>query len=113
MGISCSKNKDSDDKTAPTITLTSPANSSTYMAGDAILIRGSIADDTKVAELHVHVYNNNTAQLLIDIHRYPNASTYTLDESIVAIADTDYKIQVVAVDKTGKQGIETVFVSAD
>lgn len=113
IGISCSKDKDSNDVTAPTIQLTSPTNNATYMAGDIVLIQGSISDDTKVAEMHIHVYNNTTAQLLIDIHRYPNDSHFEINEFIVASSDTDYKIQVIAVDKSGKQAIETVFVSGD
>ena len=113
MAIACSKDSDSDDKTAPSITLTSPANSATFNAGDNIQIQGTVADDTKVAELHIHVSNNTTGVLLVDIHRYPNAGNYQINESVVASAGIDYKIQVIAADKTGKQGIETVFVSGN
>lgn len=111
LEVACSKDSDSGDKTVPGINLIAPANSATFNAGDNIRILGTITDDSKVAELHIHVYNNTTAALLIDIHRYPNAGTYQLDESIVASAGINYKIQIVAIDKSGKQAIETVFVS--
>lgn len=108
---SCSKNSDaSSDKETPVIQLVSPTNNQVFNPGDNISITGTVTDNDHIAELHVHISNNNTGQLLVDIHRYPDAATYTLNESFIAQTGIPYKIQVIAVDKSANQKNETVTV---
>lgn len=110
----CSKNKGgSDDKQLPVIQLSSPANNQIFTAGQIVNITGTITDNDKIAEIHIHISNNNTAQLLEDIHRFPSAASYSLDESFTAQTGITYKIQVIAIDKSGNQQIQTVMVTAN
>lgn len=111
--LACSKNKQAEDKQAPVIQLLSPSNNQVFTAGQTVLITGNIADNIKLAELHVHISNNNTAQLLIDIHRYPNSPAYSLSESFQVQAGITYKIQVIAVDNSGNQGMESILVTGN
>lgn len=114
IGVSCSKNNDSpSDKQAPVVQLVSPVNNQVFNAGDIISINGTVTDNSRIAEIHVHISNNNTAQLLVDIHRYPDAATYTLNETFTAQAGIPYKIQVIATDKSANQKNETVLVTTN
>ncbi|MEO8403603.1 MAG: Ig-like domain-containing protein [Chitinophagaceae bacterium] len=110
----CSKNKSgSDDHQLPVIQLTSPTNNQVYTAGQSINITGTITDNDKIAEIHVHISNNTTAQLLEDIHRFPTSGSYSLNESFTAQTGISYKIQLIAIDKSANQQIQTVMVSAN
>jgi hypothetical protein len=110
----CSKNSDDDkDKLVPTVDIWYPDNNHVFAGSQTIGITGTILDDTKVAEMHVHIYNNTTAALLIDIHRYPDVNYYLIDESFQAQPGIQYKIQIIGVDKTGKQGTQSVLVSCN
>jgi hypothetical protein len=109
----CSKNgKNEDDNQLPVIQISAPANNQSFTAGQTIAISGIVTDNSSVAELHVHISNNTTGQLLIDIHRYPSTSNYTLNESFPVQAGITYKIQVIATDKSGNQGNSSVIVSS-
>lgn len=109
--LSCSKDKADDDTTPPTIQLSTPANNQTFPAGQPINITGTITDNDRIAEVHIHISNNATSQMLIDIHRYPLVSSYTLNESFQAQAGIPYKIQIIATDRSARQDIETVMVA--
>jgi hypothetical protein len=109
----CSKNSESADKETPVVQLASPSNNQVFSAGDMVSINAAITDNSRIAEIHVHISNNNTAQLLIDIHRYPDAASYALSESFTAQAGISYKIQIIAIDKSANQKNETVTVSAN
>jgi hypothetical protein len=111
--ISCSKNEDTTDNELPVIQLTTPVNNQVFTGGQTVSVTGSISDNSKIAELHVHISNNATAQLLIDIHRYPASASYSLNESFQAQAGITYKIQVIAVDKSANQETQSVLISAN
>ncbi len=96
----------------PDITITSPANGQNFTSGQTIPITGSITDDKFIAEVHIHVTNTNTGALLMDVHLYPNGSPATLNQSITAVADINYKIQVIAKDRAVNESRSSVEVSA-
>jgi len=112
--VSCSKdNKQSNDKELPVIQLTSPSNNQVYSGGQTANITATITDNNKLALVHVHIYNNGTGQLVMDIHRSPTGSSYSLNETLQVVAGTEYKIQVVAIDNSANQQIQTVLISAN
>jgi hypothetical protein len=115
MGLAaCSKDsKQSDDKELPVIQLSSPSNNQIFSGGQTANITATITDNNKLALVHVHIYNNGTGQLVIDIHRSPAASTYSLNETLQVQAGIEYKIQVVAIDNSANQQVQTVFISAN
>lgn len=110
----CSNKNDSvDDKELPIIQLLSPTANQIFTAGQVVTINGNITDNNKLAEIHVHIYNNTSGQLLTDIHRFPNGGTYTLNETFTTQAGIQYKIQVLATDKSANQQNQTVFISSN
>ena len=110
----CSHNSEQvDDKQLPVIQVTSPSDNQVFSAGQTASITANISDNNKLALVHVHIYNNGTGQLIIDIHRSPDAGTYALNESIQVQAGIQYKIQVVAIDNSANQQVQTVFISAN
>jgi hypothetical protein len=112
--VACSKDsRQSDDKELPVIQLSSPSNNQVFSAGQTANITANITDNNKLALVHVHIYNNGTGQLVIDIHRSPAGSTYSLNESLQVQAGIEYKIQVVAIDNSANQQVQTVFISAN
>jgi len=112
--VACSKDsKQSNDKELPVIQLTSPSNNQVYSGGQTANITATITDNNKLALVHVHIYNNGTGQLVMDIHRSPTGSSYSLNETLQVVAGTEYKIQVVAIDNSANQQIQTVLISAN
>ncbi len=110
----CSKNETgNNDKTPPIITPSSPVNNQVFVAGQTVPVTMEVKDDQKLFLVHVHISDNSTGQLLYDIHRYPDNSSYSLDESFIAKAGTTYKILVIARDTGGNETNLPLFVSAN
>lgn len=110
----CSKkDKTAADILPPAIFSLNPVNNQVFTGGQTVNIASHITDANKIATVHVHISDNTTGQLLIDIHRYPNAVNYDLSESFIAQAGIQYKIQVVAIDVSANEGYLTLFVSAN
>ena len=110
----CSKNAASEkDTIQPVITLTSPVNGQTFTPGQSIQINGAITDDKFIAEIHIHVSNTNTGILLMDVHLYPGSSSTTFNQSIMANAGINYKIQVIAKDRSVNEARTSVEVSCN
>ena len=108
--VSCTK-KLEKDITPPIVSITSPANGTTYLSGDVILITGSVTDNEFIAEAHIHVTNINTGALLMDVHLYPSASTANYNQSIVASSGFNYRIRVIAKDRDLNETMSFVDVS--
>lgn len=110
----CSNKSDQvDDKELPVIQLTSPGNNQVFTVGQTAAITATITDNNKLALVHVHISNNGTGQLLIDIHRSPDGNTYALNETLQVQAGIQYKIQVVAIDNSANQQTQSVLISSN
>lgn len=102
--IGCSKNKGgNDDKTAPVVEVTTPVNDQSFAAGATVNITGQITDNDQIYMVHTHISDNNTGELLIDIHRYPGSATYSVSESFTVAAGRTYKVTVVARDRNANE----------
>jgi len=111
--IACSKNSTVKDHELPVITVTSPNNNQVFGAGESVNITGTLSDNQKLTEVHVHISNNSTGTLLIDIHRYPSTPTYNLNESFQTQAGINYKIQVVAKDNSANENRATIQITSN
>jgi uncharacterized lipoprotein YajG len=109
----CSKNSSKDDKQAPVVTISTPMSNQRFNAGQTVSITGTVTDNEKLAELHVHISNMITGALLVDIHRYPSASSYTLNETFQVQAAITYRIQVIAKDNSANEGRASVEISTN
>lgn len=111
---SCSKKGSTvSDRELPVITINTPAGNQVFQAGDAISVTGTATDNQKLAEVHVHVYNNMTGAELYDIHHNPLAPSYNFSESFTAQAGILYKIQIMAIDVSANTAYATVYASAN
>ena len=113
--LGCSKDEDNaeQDNELPVIVINSPDNNQVFNAGARVIITGSVTDNKKVQELHIHVSDIFTGALLIDIHRAPEASSYSLNESFQAEAGIDYKILVIAKDNSNNENRASVEISTN
>src|SRR4051812_37401833 len=94
----CSKDK--GDKTAPLITILAPANHQAFTAGQTIQVTVTASDNDKVTELHIHVTDKATGNLLRDIHSYPVQASGQVQDSFTAEAGFTYIIEIIAKDPT-------------
>ncbi len=114
LGASCSKNSSAEaDSILPVVIISTPLNNQTFNAGQPVNITGTLSDNKQLAEVHVHISNNNTGALLVDIHRYPVSATYTLNENFIAQSGIEYKIQVIAKDNSANENRATVLVTGN
>ena len=75
--LACSKDNAEKDSELPVVNLISPNNNQVFNARATVVISGSVTDNQKVAGLHIHISTNASGELLIDIHRYPETSSYS------------------------------------
>ncbi|MBO9658286.1 MAG: DUF4625 domain-containing protein [Chitinophagaceae bacterium] len=109
----CSKDSSSNDKQAPAVTINTPLANQRFNAGQTVSIAGTITDNNKLAELHVHISNTDNGALLVDIHRYPSGSTYSLSETFQVQPGINYRIQVIAKDNSANEGRASVDISTN
>lgn len=113
-GFSCSKSNNREtDRVLPVVTISAPLNNQVFTAGQTVNITGTLSDNQQLAEVHVHISNNTTGSLLVDIHRYPVSATYTLNENFIAQSGIEYKIQVIAKDNSANENRATVLVTGN
>lgn len=109
LAAGCSKkNSSGEDRTVPVVTLGSPVPDQSFASGQNIAITGTITDNEKIAEVHVHISNSDNGDLLVDIHRYPGTGSYTLNETFTIPGTGTYRIQVIAKDNSANEGRATV-----
>jgi Bacterial Ig domain len=110
----CSKKNDQPaDLAKPLITINTPFNGQVFTAGQPIPIAGTITDNQYIAEVHIHVSNNHTGTLLMDVHLYPASASTTFNQSITASTGIEYKIQVIAKDKNVNESNATVLANGN
>ena len=111
--VACSKDSSDKDNELPVVTISAPNNNQVFNAGATVAISGTVTDNKKVAEFHVHISNSTSGALLIDIHRYPATASYNLNESFQTQSSINYKIQVIAKDNSANENRATVEVSTN
>jgi len=113
--LGCSKDEDNteQDNELPVIVINSPDNNQVFNAGDRVIITGSVTDNKQVEELHIHVTDIFTGALLIDVHRAPQTSSYSLNESFQTQSGIDYKIEIIAKDNSNNENRASVEISTN
>jgi len=111
--VGCSKDNKEPDRELPVIAITSPSNNEVFIAGETVNITGNLSDNQQLTEVHVHISNNATGALLIDIHRNPGTTTYRLNESFQPQAGINYKIQVMAKDNSANENRAAVEITSN
>ncbi len=110
----CSKNGAADkDRELPAITITSPVNNGVFSNGQTVMVTANLSDNKIISEVHVHISNNITNQLLIDIHRSPASSNYAVSESFVTQSGIEYKVQVIAKDNSANENRASVVITVN
>ena len=113
--LGCSKDEDNteQDNELPVIVINSPDNKQVFNAGDRVIITGSVTDNKQVEELHIHVTDIFTGALLIDVHRAPQTSSYSLNESFQTQSGIDYRIEIIAKDNSNNENRASVEISTN
>ena len=113
--LGCSKDEDNteQDNELPVIVINSPDNNQVFNAGDRVIITGSVTDNKQVEELHIHVTDIFTGALLIDVHRAPQTSSYSLNESFQTQSGIDYRIEIIAKDNSNNENRASVEISTN
>jgi hypothetical protein len=111
--LACNKTSPrNNDRESPVVTLTAPGNNAIVSPGFPLNITGSITDNQYIAEVHIHITNLNTGQLMLDVHLYPAAAQTSFSQAFTPQAGQRYRIQVIARDRSVNEGIQTVEISA-
>ncbi len=108
---SCSKKK-SDDKEAPVVTLTAPANNQSFPAGE-IHIKGNITDNEYISQVHIEITNFNTGAEYTHIHIHPTSKSYAFDQPFTLLPGISYKIRVIADDPAANTSSSQVQISCN
>lgn len=109
--LSCKKSSsDADDREPPAISIQAPGAGASFAAGTPVPISGTITDANRIVQVHLHISNEESGQLLVDIHRYPGESAFAINETFTIPSAGSYRIRVIARDNEGNEGQETVSV---
>lgn len=109
----CGKSAAEKDKVFPVVSISSPTAGQVFTPGQLIPINAAITDETYIAEVHVHVSNTNTGELLMDVHEYPAGKTGSISQTITAASGVNYKIQVIAKDRAVNESRQSVEVACN
>lgn len=93
--------------------LSNPISGQSFTSGLPVTITGTINDNEKIAEVHVHISNSDNGSLLVDIHRYPGTGSYTLNETFTIPASGTYRIQIIAKDNSANEGRATADITGN
>lgn len=112
--IGCTKSGGGDkDREIPLITFSTPSNNQVFTAGQSVAINAHVSDNKNISEVHIHISNNVTNQLLLDIHRSPGTASYILSESFVVQNGVQYKIQIIAKDNSANEARAAVIITVN
>lgn len=100
------------DREAPVVTLNAPAPGSQVSPNVPVNITGRVSDNEYIAEIHIHITNLNTGQLMLDVHLYPAAALANFEQTFTPLVGNRYKIQIIARDRALNEGIQTVEINA-
>lgn len=115
---SCSKNaatlsSETKDTVPPTITIVSPTNNQQFTAGQIIQVTANASDNVKLTQLHIHITDKVTGNVLRDVHSYPGEKTGTVQDSFTATVGITYTIKIIAFDPSQSLGTAQVDVSGN
>ncbi len=111
--VGCNKSSPRNkDRESPVVTITAPSNNTIVSPGLPLNITGNITDNQYIAEVHIHITNLNTGQLMLDVHLYPAAAQASFSQTFTPQAGQRYRIQVIARDRSVNEGIQTLEISA-
>ena len=113
LTVACTKTSPrNNDRESPTVRVTQPLNNAVVSPNLPLTIAGTVSDNQYIAEIHIHITNLNTGQLLLDVHLYPASAQSSFSQAFTPQAGQRYRIQVIARDRSVNEGIETLEVSA-
>lgn len=77
-----------------------------------LYISGTVSDNQYIAEIHIHITNLNTGQLMLDVHLYPAAAQASFSQAFTPQTGQRYRIQIIARDRSVNEGSQTLEISA-
>lgn len=95
--LGCSRDT---DKESPVIEIKSPVAGKVYENGDPILIQGTVSDDRIVNELMIYVTHAYSGSVIIAFVSNPGTKEVSFNHSVEASSGIDYRVQVIAKDKS-------------
>lgn len=99
-----------NDKEAPIIKLFSPVEAHIYSPGQNIKIAGTITDNNYIAEVHIVLSNNTAGGEILHAHLYALGDSTSFEHDIPAIAMTEYKVVITAIDRSRNESYSrTIF----
>ncbi|HSB93228.1 MAG TPA: Ig-like domain-containing protein [Flavitalea sp.] len=107
---SCSKS--SGDDAAPVIVINSPQANAAVPADAVITISASVNDEGEIHEVHLDITEDKTNQVF-HYHYHPDVKTFSINETITAIAGTHYSIKVEADDHSGNKSEKEIEIHCD
>ena len=101
-----------NDRESPVVTITAPMNNAAVPPNLPLDITGTITDNQYIAEVHLHITNLNTGQLMLDVHLYPASAQSSFKQSFTPSSGQRYRILVIARDRSVNEGSQTIEISA-
>ncbi|WP_276500904.1 DUF4625 domain-containing protein [Terrimonas pollutisoli] len=108
--LSCSKDE-AEDTDAPSITISSPTNNTVLPAGE-VHIKGTIADNAYINQVHVEVYDGGGTEV-VHVHIHPATKNYAFDQTFTAQAGKSYKIKVIAEDPSTNSSTRQIDITCN
>ena len=106
LAISCGD----DDSTAPVVNISSPAASSSYTVADTIILKGTVAEDTELANILISA----DFGLSENVTTFDSDTSHVLNYNITLDSQTatgDYTLTVTATDEAGNVGTDEVSIT--
>ena len=99
-GLGCNKVHDFE---YPVVTITSPEMGRVLDNGQVFHITGNVTDDSRLNQVLIRVTNvNSNNKLMLEVDLSPQSGQGSFNYAMIAEANTHYRLQIVAKDRTKK-----------
>lgn len=113
FSLSCSKNSKEKDNEAPVVSIEEPLHNAIVTGGEVLNIRGSVADNEYIHEIHIEISNLQTGEEYLHIHIHPTSGTYSYSHAFKPVSGISYLVRVIAEDPSNNVSSQKVEFSAN
>ncbi|HUM64251.1 MAG TPA: hypothetical protein PLV32_00305 [Chitinophagaceae bacterium] len=113
LSLSCSKSSKEKDREAPVVVIEEPVHNAIVTGGQVLNIRGNVADNEFIHEIHIEISNLQTGEEYLHVHIHPSSGTHSYSHAFNPVSGISYLVRVIAEDPSNNVSSQKVEFSAN
>ena len=113
FSLSCAKSSKERDRESPVVTIEEPVHNAIVTGGQVLNIRGTVADNEYIHEIHIEISNLQTGEEYLHVHIHPTSGTHSYSQAFKPVSGINYLVRVIAEDPSNNVSSKKVEFSAN